>query len=141
MERCRRSEAKRRSRHRAALAGDGPARARDLHSALSGIFAWLQRNRRIEQSPLAGLHRPATPKARERVLSADEIRLFWSACRDIGEPFGTIFRLLLLTGQRLTRGRGRAPATSSMAKFGKSPAAGQRTAGRTSCRFLRWRKS
>ena len=81
--------------------GMSESRARDLHSALSGMFAWLQRNRRIEQSPLAGLHRPATPKARERVLSADEIRSFWSACRDIGEPFGTIFRLLLLTGQRL----------------------------------------
>jgi hypothetical protein len=38
------------------------------------MFAWLHRNRRIEQSPLAGLHRPATPKARERVLSAGEIR-------------------------------------------------------------------
>ena len=114
--------------------------ARDLHSALSGMFAWLQRNRRIEQSPLAGLHRPATPKARERVLSADEIRSFWSACRDIGEPFGTIFRLLLLTGQRLREVAGirRDELDGDLWKF---PATEPKTAGRTSCRFLRWRKS
>ena len=81
--------------------GMSELRARDLHSALSGMFAWLQRIRRIEQSPLAGLHRPATPKARERVLSATRFVGSGRPVANIGEPFGTIFRLLLLTGQRL----------------------------------------
>jgi integrase len=35
------------------------------------------------------------------VLSNDEIRWFWSACAAVNEPFGSILRLLLLTGSRL----------------------------------------
>jgi integrase len=34
-------------------------------------------------------------------LSDGEIRLFWQACDAVGEPFGAIFKLLLLTGARL----------------------------------------
>lgn len=39
-------------------------------------------------------------KRRKRVLSVDEIRVFWSACEAIGYPFGDCFQLLLVTGQR-----------------------------------------
>jgi integrase len=78
------------------------ARQRALHSALSAMFTWLQQHRRIEVNPIAGLHRPTPPEARDRVLSPDEIRWFWTACGKIGTPFGTIFQLLLLTGQRLS---------------------------------------
>jgi integrase len=38
--------------------------------------------------------------ARERVLSADELRWFWKASGQLGYPFGPLFRLLALTGQR-----------------------------------------
>jgi integrase len=34
------------------------------------------------------------------VLSDDEIRWFWLACEEIGQPFGPLFQLLLLTAQR-----------------------------------------
>ena len=37
---------------------------------------------------------------RDRVLSEDEIRWFWSACENLGWPFGPFYQLLLLTGQR-----------------------------------------
>lgn len=37
---------------------------------------------------------------RDRVLTHDEIRLFWRACDNIGSPFGACFKMLLLTGQR-----------------------------------------
>jgi integrase len=33
-------------------------------------------------------------------LSADEIKLLWQACDKVAEPYSTIVRLLLLTGQR-----------------------------------------
>lgn len=38
--------------------------------------------------------------ARKRVLTDPEIRALWNACDAIGYPYGPIFRLLLLTGQR-----------------------------------------
>jgi integrase len=76
-------------------------RARDLHSALSSMFGWLHRHRLVDANPAAGVHRPPTAMARDRALSESEIRWFWRACDATGEPFGAIFRLLLLTGQRL----------------------------------------
>jgi integrase len=81
--------------------GMSEARARKLHTALGALFAWLKRQRRITSNPCAGLHRPAAPMARERTLSNDEIQWFWHACAAVGEPFGSIFKLLLLTGSRL----------------------------------------
>ena len=81
--------------------GSSEARARALHAALSALFTWLQRQQRVTSNPCAGLHRPEAPRPRERTLSNDEMRLFWQACDAVGEPFGAIFKLLLLTGARL----------------------------------------
>ena len=39
-------------------------------------------------------------ESRTRVLSTDEIGLFWSGCGKLGLPFGPLFKLLLVTGQR-----------------------------------------
>src|SRR5205823_5624511 len=50
--------------------------------------------------PINGLKMPAPFIERERVLSDDEVRLFWLACDKIGWPFGPLFRLLVLTTQR-----------------------------------------
>jgi integrase len=54
------------------------------------------------------MHRPAAPASRERVLnvkvdvrSGDELRWFWQAADAIGDPFGPLAKLLLLTGCRL----------------------------------------
>jgi integrase len=80
--------------------GISEPRAGHMRSALGSLFGWLVSNRRIEHNPVDGLHRPVPSKARERVLSAAEISLFWSACGEIAEPFSTVFRLLLLLGQR-----------------------------------------
>ena len=83
-------------------------RGRALFAALSSMFSWLKRQRRIESNPCAGVHRPAGPKARDRVLTADEIRWFWRACESVDaplapgapRPFGPLLKVLLLTGQR-----------------------------------------
>ena len=82
---------------------DGPSslRARHLHAALSVMLGWLHRHRRIGSNPVDSVHRPDGPQSRDRVLNDAEIQKFWRACGDVGEPFGSIFRLLLLTGQRL----------------------------------------
>jgi len=39
--------------------------------------------------------------ARDRVLTDDELRAFWSASARLGYPYGPLYRLLLLTGLRL----------------------------------------
>lgn len=53
----------------------------------------------LPSSPCVGIKmQPQRP--RERVLSDDEIKRIWAATADAIEPFGTIVRLLLLTGQR-----------------------------------------
>ena len=40
-------------------------------------------------------------QARDRVLTDDELRAFWSATERLGYPYGPLYRLLLLTGLRL----------------------------------------
>jgi integrase len=80
---------------------DGPseARARTTFATLSKFFNWLVENRVIEKNPCIGVHKPTAPKARNRVLSDDEIVKFWKATD--AEQFGPALRLLLLTGSRL----------------------------------------
>jgi integrase len=77
------------------------ARARSIASAISGMFRWCRKRRIIKVNPCVDLDRPQAPKARDRALSDDEIRWFWKACGSVNEPFGAIFKLLLLSGARL----------------------------------------
>jgi integrase len=79
--------------------GSSESRARLLHAALSSMFTWLISQRRAEVNPCAGV-RVKQSEARERCLTADEVRWFWLACDGAGQPYASIFKLLLLTGQR-----------------------------------------
>ena len=81
--------------------GLSESRPRNLLAALSTMFGWLHERRKIESNPCAGLARPKAPPARERTLSGDELRWFWLGCDKLGQPFGPVFQLLALTGQRL----------------------------------------
>jgi integrase len=82
---------------------DGPteSRARAMLSALSTFFGWLARHRNVENNPCAAIEGPGAPKARDRVLTGGEVVKFWAACDAVGEPFGQLLKLLLLTGARL----------------------------------------
>jgi len=51
----------------------------------------------VKPGKLIGQKRP-----RQRVLTDDEIRAFWRATDRLGYPYGHLFRMLLLTGQRRT---------------------------------------
>jgi integrase len=81
--------------------GVSEARARHMFSCLSRMSSWLVEQRRIESNPCAGVKRPDTPRARERVLTDGEVVKFWRATDRLGPPFGSVLRLLLVTGQRL----------------------------------------
>jgi integrase len=78
---------------------DGQGRA--MRAALSKLFAWLLQHRTVRSNPCAGVAAPAASPARDRVLSDAELRLLWQAAGSLGEPFGPLVRLLLLTGARL----------------------------------------
>lgn len=86
---------------RSPLAGAREPRARAVYAVLSAFFTWLRRQRRVASNPCAGVFRPKPPAARDRVLTNAEIAAFWKACDAAGEPFASILRILLLTGQRL----------------------------------------
>lgn len=75
--------------------------SRAMAACLSKFFAWLVGRDVIPVSPMAGIAKPKAPSSRDRVLSDEELRKFWTASEKLGYPFGTVFQLLLLTGQRL----------------------------------------
>lgn len=80
--------------------GPSEARARSIYAALSAMFGWLISKRRLKQSPCVGVPRPETPNKRKRVLTNAEVVKFWQATEKVGEPFGQLLKLLLLTGCR-----------------------------------------
>jgi integrase len=77
------------------------SRGRAMARAMSKFFGWCLDHRKIKVSPSVGIKAPKAPKARDRVLSDEEVVRFWNATDQIGEPFGVLFQLLLLTGARL----------------------------------------
>jgi integrase len=54
----------------------------------------------IETSPCDKVRAPTAERARDRVLSDDEIKVIWTALDSVGWPFGPFGKLLMLTGQR-----------------------------------------
>ena len=78
-----------------------PVTANRLRAHLNTLFNWAKGRDIIQVSPLDGIKPPAPEKARDRVLTPDEVRLFWQASATMEYPFGPLYRVLLLTGQRL----------------------------------------
>lgn len=79
---------------------DRPAVARLTHATLRKLFRWAVTRGDIERSPMEGLPAPAAVPSRDRVLSDEELGLLWRGTEVIGSPFGPLFQLLILTGQR-----------------------------------------
>jgi integrase len=67
---------------------------------LKTFFHWVVDEEVIATSPVARMKPLTREISRDRVLSDEEIVWFWSACDEIGWPFGPLFQLLLLTAQR-----------------------------------------
>ncbi|MGE0653287.1 MAG: tyrosine-type recombinase/integrase [Alphaproteobacteria bacterium] len=67
------------------------------------VFQWaaMRPRRLIAASPASGVEAPAEERDRDRVLTAEEIKLLWPTFDEIRFPFGPVLKLLLLTGQRL----------------------------------------
>lgn len=77
------------------------ATANRVRVYLSHFFNWCVSRDILAISPVHGVKPVGKEASRERVLTDDEIRLFWRACDDLGFPWGPLGQTLLLTGQRL----------------------------------------
>ena len=75
-----------------------------MRKHLSRFFNWVVDREIIADNPIHGLKRGDLQATEEagRALTDDEIRYIWRATLSLGYPFGPLYRLLLLTGQRRT---------------------------------------
>lgn len=80
-----------------------PVSANRTYALLKQFFNWAAAKDLIPASPMAGVERPGgEERARERVLSADEIQTVWNklATAEMADPTRLAIKLLLVTGQR-----------------------------------------
>lgn len=83
------------------IARTAPTMARAVHAQLSAFYTWaLPRLDRLQSNPCRDAGRPAKGKARDRVLTNEELRALWIAADGEGFPWGPAFKLMMLTGAR-----------------------------------------
>jgi integrase len=75
-----------------------PISANRLLSLITKIFNWALKEELIEASPAMQIDRPGKETDRER--TADEIGIAWAAFDRLGYPWGSLYKMLLITGQR-----------------------------------------
>jgi integrase len=63
-------------------------------------FGWAVKRGMVTANPFADLPIPKSVSKRERVLTDVEVGEIWRAAGKMSAPYGTIVRLLILTGQR-----------------------------------------
>ena len=76
----------------------GATTANRVRASLSACFGWLQREGLVEGNPVANTNKATENGPRARVLADDELAKIWRALED--DQFGSIVKLLMLTGQR-----------------------------------------
>jgi integrase len=79
---------------------DMPVMANRVLAHVRKAFNWALDRGILDASPIVRIQAPAKESPRDRTLSDDEIRAAWSAFEGLGDPFGPMFKLLLVTGQR-----------------------------------------
>jgi integrase len=77
-----------------------PIGANRVLAQLRKMCRWAVDRGIIDTSPCDGISKPSAETVRDRVLSDDELRRVWIACRAAGYPFGPFAQLLILTGAR-----------------------------------------
>src|SRR5215510_6593771 len=80
--------------------GGAPIAANRVFAAVRKFFNWCVARDILPASPCAGVKPPTAERARDRVLSDDELRRVWAAAEKLGGTFGPLVKLLALTGQR-----------------------------------------
>jgi integrase len=75
----------------------GAVTANRVRTSLSGFFTWAMQQGVADTNPVIGTMRNEE-QSRDRVLTPAELRLIWNELDD--DDFGSIIKLLALTGQR-----------------------------------------
>lgn len=78
---------------------DTPSEMHHAQAVGRTFFRWAKRRQYITISPLEGMQL-AKPKRRKRILTDEELVKVWKAAEQTEGHFGTIVKLLVLTGQR-----------------------------------------
>jgi integrase len=81
-------------------AGQGRVAADRARAALSGLYSWAIDRGYCDATPVLHIKPRAENSARERTLTADELREVWLGADAVGGDYGRIVKLLILTGQR-----------------------------------------
>jgi integrase len=76
----------------------GPAASNRVRASLSAYFNWLAREGYVDANPVSFTNRAVENGARQHVPSDADLRSIWMALDD--DEYGTILKLLLLTGAR-----------------------------------------
>ena len=74
--------------------------ANRLLAALRKLFNWCVSRGYISASPCSGIDAPSKEKARDRVLTDDELLTIYKTAQQMGGAFGSIIEMLILTSQR-----------------------------------------
>ena len=75
--------------------------ARAVFAYASTLFSWAMKVRGIiTENPLRAMEKPVAPDSRDQVLTDDELADLWRGTDTLVKPFGSFFRLLVLTAQR-----------------------------------------
>lgn len=77
-----------------------PSVARSMHATLRKMFRWAMSRDDLKRSPVDGMEPPPPLRARTRYLSSKELAAAWAGTDALPAPYSTLFRLLILTGQR-----------------------------------------
>ena len=80
--------------------GGAPIMGNRVLTVIKKLFGWAVARGLLETNPATGVQAPGKETARDRVLTDTELKAVWQACAGLGYPFGPLFRLLILTGQR-----------------------------------------
>jgi integrase len=84
----------------AAIPAENVAKRRNVYASASILWSWALENEYATDRIFEALKPPAKPRSRDRVLSDTELAVIWRASRKIPYPFGPVYRLLILSGQR-----------------------------------------
>jgi integrase len=79
------------------IRADTPAIAGRTLAYARACYGWAEKRGKVPANPFTGVPIPAGVEARERFLSSEELGRVWNAAVAMAEPWGPLFRILLLT--------------------------------------------
>jgi len=78
----------------------GATAANRCLSYARAAYGWAEKRQMVAGNPLHGIEAPSREKARDRVLTGEEVGVIWRAADRLGDPARGFVRVLLLTLQR-----------------------------------------